>query len=365
MEVKTELVIRLLVAVFLAFVVGKILVTLFRGFFSNFWSSPEKNRVDIDQMIKKQVRILKEADSQDETGKSQNSKEEKKYQSLTEKKYRERFDTLSEGEEKSKLKKAMVFFDNCQWGEGIFFNKVREKVEKKFNTKLEMGEISILAHYFLREDFFLKTGNSYPSIDEMGKLMEHGLFLKKIISEAKLRKGTLIGHLSKRESLEIPHLSLGIEYFILSREKKGKSTDSLIPMLLGGDYIKRTSLDNFPERKIHEIILDYLIDEKERSFVPISENIHNLIDNAHIFSCLSRITHPKGKMDLSSAFKIFNLETNVELDEVKKVYKKLAKLKHPDRLSSLNIPEKYIGIANDNFSTIQEAYKLILNFKKK
>ena len=82
MEVKTELIIRLLVAVFLAFVVGKILVTLLRGFFSNFWSSPGKNRIDIDQMIKKQVRILKEADTQDETVKSQNGKEEKKYQSL-------------------------------------------------------------------------------------------------------------------------------------------------------------------------------------------------------------------------------------------------------------------------------------------
>ena len=80
MEVKTELIIRLLVAVFLAFVVGKILVTLLRGFFSKFWSSPGKNRIDIDQMIKKQVRILKEADTQDETVKSQNSKEEKKYQ---------------------------------------------------------------------------------------------------------------------------------------------------------------------------------------------------------------------------------------------------------------------------------------------
>ena len=122
MEVKTELIIRLLVAVFLAFVVGKILVTLLRGFFSNFWNSPGKNRIDIDQMIKKQVRILKEADTQDETVKSQNGKEEKKYQSLTEKKYKERFETLKEGEEKNNLKKAMVFFDNCQWGEGIFFN---------------------------------------------------------------------------------------------------------------------------------------------------------------------------------------------------------------------------------------------------
>ena len=221
-----------------------------------------------------------------------------------------------------------------------------------------------MAHYFLREDLFLKAGNSYPSIDEMGKLMEHGLFLKKIISEAKLRKGTLLDQLSKKESLEVPHLSLGIEYFILSREKKGKSTESLIPMLLGEDYIKRTSLENFPEKKIHEIILGYLLDEKERSFIPISQNIHNLVDNAHIFSCLSRITHPKGKMDLNSAFKIFNLESNVEVDEVKRVYKKLAKLKLPDRLSSLNIPEKYMAIANDNFSTIQEAYKLILNFKK-
>jgi DnaJ-domain-containing protein 1 len=42
----------------------------------------------------------------------------------------------------------------------------------------------------------------------------------------------------------------------------------------------------------------------------------------------------------------------------------LAKLKHPDRLSGLNIPEKYNSIANENFSRIQESYKLIIEFKK-
>ena len=63
--------------------------------------------------------------------------------------------------------------------------------------------------------------------------------------------------------------------------------------------------------------------------------------------------------------KIFNLSESCTLSDVKTVYKRLAKLKHPDRLAGLKIPEKYISLANHNFSNLQDAYKILTNFKKK
>ena len=373
MDVKSELVIRLFLAIFLVFVVGKILSTFIRGFFTDFWNPSGKDKLDLDKMIKKQVRILKEAqDSDGENGFSyQNSsaKEEKKYGSLTERKYRNRFESLiseNEKEEKGEVKKALVFFDNAQWGEGIFFNKVKEKVEKKFSTNIENRDVSNMAHLFLRGDIFLKLKKEkLPSIDEIGKLMEHGLILIKLVEEAKMRRGSILNHISHREGIDILHLALGVEYFILSAEEKGKVSESLIPMLLGDDYIKKTSLEGLHGKKISSIILDTLVDEKKNIFNPFSSNFHKISDNAHIFSCLSKIIHSKDKLDLNLALKIFNLRRSSSMEEVKKVYKRLAKLKHPDRLSGLNIPEKYISIANENFSRIQESYKLIVEFKKK
>jgi hypothetical protein len=372
MEVKSELVIRLFLAIFLVFVIGKILSTFIRGFFTNFWNPSGKDKLDFDKMIKKQVRILKEAqDSEGENGSSyQNSlvKEEKKYGSLTEKKYQNRFESLiseNEKEEKDEVKKAFVFFDNAQWGEGIFFNKVKKKVGKKFSTNIDNRDISYMAHLFLRGDIFLKIKKEkLPSIDEIGNLIEHGLVLKKLVEEAKMRRGSILNHISHREGIDVLHLALGVEYFILSAEKKGKVSEGLIPMLLGDNYIKKTSLETFHEKKISSIILESLVDEKKNIFNPLTSSFHKIFDNAHIFSCLSRINYSKDKLDLNSALKIFNLRRSSSIEEVKKVYKKLAKLKHPDRLSGLNIPEKYNSIANENFSRIQESYKLIIEFKK-
>ena len=61
MEFKMDLIFRLLVALFLLYVVSKIAATFIRGFFTDLFNGSGKNKIDIDQMIKKQVRILKEA----------------------------------------------------------------------------------------------------------------------------------------------------------------------------------------------------------------------------------------------------------------------------------------------------------------
>ena len=91
MEFKTELIFRLLVALFLIYVVGKIAATFIRGFFTDFFNGSGKNKIDIDQMIKKQVRILKEAQAAEgkdrDHKKGVDGKGSKKFKSNTERNY--------------------------------------------------------------------------------------------------------------------------------------------------------------------------------------------------------------------------------------------------------------------------------------
>jgi curved DNA-binding protein CbpA len=53
------------------------------------------------------------------------------------------------------------------------------------------------------------------------------------------------------------------------------------------------------------------------------------------------------------------------LDEIKKVYKKLAMQKHPDKIGAMNLPKIVEKKAIADFNQIQEAYELIVNSRKK
>ena len=376
MEFKTELIVRLLVALFLLYVVSKIAATFIRGFFTDLWNSSEKSKIDIDQMIKKQVRILKEAQVAED--KNENNKngvevvEGQKFKSNTEKSYHKRLEAIKEDsskqDEKKDLEKVMVFFDNVQWGEGLFFNRIKEKMEKKYHSSTSLSEISRWSHTLLRKDLFLfKKNGELLSIDEIGKIIEHGLFLKKSFEEAKKRKGRLVGHLANSEGLQVIFLLKGLEYFFLKKTKdfRKSGADKLIPILLKKDFIDKSNLGMISLKDLDNLILELLIDRQNASIKPVSNDLKEVYEYAHMFSCLNEVPKPKGDLNIESALKMFNLSKNCTLEEVKTVYKRLAKLKHPDRLSGLKIPEKYVSLANHNFSNLQDAYKILEGFKKK
>jgi len=270
--------------------------------------------------------------------------------------------------EKKGLEKVMIFFDNAQWGEGAFFNKIKEKMEKKYHSSTSLNEISKWSHILLREGFFLfKKEGQLLSIDEIGKLIENGLFFRKSFEEAKKRKGRLLNHLANSEGIHLIELARGIEYFFLKKEKEEsiQEVEKLIPLLLQKDFIDKSNLNRLTQDKLNRVIMGLLVNRETQSIVSISSYFKEIYEYAQMFSCLNEVQKPKGKLDITMALKMFNLSENCTLSEVKTVYKRLAKLKHPDRLSGLKIPEKYISIANHNFSNLQDAYKLLTTFKKK
>ena len=113
-----ELIFRLLVALFLLYVVSKIAATFIRGFFTDFFNSSGKNKIDIDQMIKKQVRILKEAQEAQVKDRDHKNgaadKEGQKFKSNTEKNYHMRLEKIKENSSKLNEKKRF------REGNGLF-----------------------------------------------------------------------------------------------------------------------------------------------------------------------------------------------------------------------------------------------------
>ena len=67
----------------------------------------------------------------------------------------------------------------------------------------------------------------------------------------------------------------------------------------------------------------------------------------------------KNKKDLKGAFRILGVDKSTSFEEIKKVYKSLAKSKHPDTLAGKNLPKSLEKVVTNNFSNIQAAYELL------
>jgi DnaJ like chaperone protein len=69
--------------------------------------------------------------------------------------------------------------------------------------------------------------------------------------------------------------------------------------------------------------------------------------------------HTTRKTNLDLNYKILGLESNATFEEVKKAYRKLAKMHHPDKFMHEN-PDRY-RMAEEHFIKIQQAYEAIEN----
>ncbi|MFT6604604.1 MAG: DnaJ like chaperone protein, partial [Bacteriovoracaceae bacterium] len=94
-------------------------------------------------------------------------------------------------------------------------------------------------------------------------------------------------------------------------------------------------------------------------FIKIKELIELISSEAHLYHSLSPLPDLKGKNDIKGALSLFGLKEDATAEQIKKAYKKISMLKHPDRLASKGIPKAFEDIAHENFTRIQSAYELI------
>jgi hypothetical protein len=158
----------------------------------------------------------------------------------------------------------------------------------------------------------------------------------------------------KKEELELTQSCKAITYYFCPTNR----TD-FFSKIVSNNPSEINLINTYKPGDLQNKINEKLIEQIEKGNNPriFLQEICNL---SVLFDSLKKIEPLQSKFDLVGARRIFDLKNGASLEEIKKRYKSLAKINHPDTLVSLELPEDILRMVNGNFSQIKHAYDLLV-----
>ncbi|MBK24978.1 MAG: hypothetical protein CME70_13355 [Halobacteriovorax sp.] len=351
-----------LCAIFLAKLFAPVVFSLFNDLFSK--NKPKKGGANLEAMIAHKEAMLRKGENSKNSSLVNNDaleagiKNKRAGKSEVEIRYLDYSDELNKvGNEEllEDVQKTLALFESLQWGEGQAISEVRTKFNKKFSAApTQRTFINNLKNLLKREVPLSRSTKNLPQYNEITDLLITKTFLQGFCGEDDFSK-ELAKAVSRKLRISMASILKAVAAFLAKVE--GQNEQKIYKTIV--EAKNPFSAWDLPSRE--KLVNKALITEDKKYFVSIKDLIESITAEAHLFHTLSPLPPLNGKNDIPGALKIFGLTEEASAEEIKKTYKKLSMLKHPDRLASKGIPKSFEEVANDNFTQIQAAYDILKN----
>ena len=165
-----------------------------------------------------------------------------------------------------------------------------------------------------------------------------------------------------------PHKTKDILKQIFNEEKNNFDNLEEVAYMLGQSILKdKSKQQQFMGFLIQLAFIDGEVSKNEDEILQTIAASFEFDPNAYhaIFEQFEKImsnTHPKANID--DAYKVLGVSKDDELNTIKKAYRKLIRLYHPDIIKSQGKDEAYMQEATAKTQEINQAYEMIKNSKK-
>ena len=233
---------------------------------------------------------------------------------------------------KSTLRANKKFLQEIQWGGGVYFEEIESSLKKK-GIKIKTFEVSQTLKSYLKKKWEKKT----PSISTLKEFCKIHLF---------------IDHILKNQD-KMPDKTIMAIHYYLNRTKKSSKNNLIKKILEDSQSIRQKKISN-SETKIFTLLISLWENGEDQFiyFISIIEKEALFFNN---FAPYPQIN----KKDIGIAYTILNASRKNSKKEIKKKYRDLIKLRHPDKFTSLKLPARADKIIHENFTKIQQAYDLL------
>jgi hypothetical protein len=352
---KMDLIIKAFSICVLIYIIGKILAPILGGTLQNllFGTKKKKNSdINFDHMIEQKKIMLRGDGRESSDGKALDPQSGRK--GRTEEALHQEYNKLSQKKQRSpneekryqELKTFMAMIDSLQWGAGPELKAIANKLGQLIGSRVDETIINQSFTQLKEREAFLTTQGELKSFTDIQNALESYTFLKLLLEKPEVQSAQ-----AKKWNMDVLNLKRGLS-LAFSKKKGGPSVKDLI----------KNNQPALPQASSQNL-LSFLL--QGGSKIQSRLDVANLIkEEAEIFHTLSPMAPLKGKNDREGALKSLGLGAGANLEQIKKQYKKLARLKHPDRLKGKGIPSEFESIATENFTQIKEAYDILIKESK-
>ncbi|MFA6236153.1 MAG: J domain-containing protein [Bacteriovorax sp.] len=250
-------------------------------------------------------------------------------------------------------------YQETQWGGGQFLKELQKEISKNYSYTLADTKVNAFILLCEKRNYlrYLSEDNR-KSKEAIKNYLVTLLIFFLMIDETKDKTFFVIEKIAKKINVTPYAMALAVQIKILMT----------------------TSLKNtLKEERIYSDILvlnQYSEDTIKAATEAISKKEANLWAKSpsQLFeeltlalsysSMLMPIPKLKNRKDIDTASEILGIGTEASLEEIKKTYKKMALLKHPDKIVSQKLPKVLERKGIDRFNQIQEAYEVLVAHKK-
>jgi hypothetical protein len=257
-------------------------------------------------------------------------------------------------------KEIEAIYKETKWGGGEFAKGIQKEIAKNYSYTL--AETKVNSFIMLAEK---KHYLRYLSVDNQ----KNPEAIKNYLSLVMLNL-ILIEEIRNKELIILEkvankcHIST-LEFMLALQLKILYAINSKMVLKEERIFIDNFTLHQYSEETIKEAFITILKQEANlwaKGHSLYFEELSLYLSYANILIPLPKIEHKK---DLKSAYSILKVNEDMETDEIKKAYKKIAMFKHPDKVGQLHLPKMLEKKAINNFNKIQEAYDIVMSHRKK
>jgi DnaJ domain len=242
-----------------------------------------------------------------------------------------------------------------QWGESPFHFEILNYLEKTYLLKADLIQITKALKELIKNDILISPKwRNLPNLSDLEQIVALRVIFDIFLTESKIWGKENLKVFCKKEELDLIQFCKAITYYFCPANRT-----NFFSKIVTNNPSQINLINTYKAVELQNKINEKLIEQIEKGNSPriFLQEIYNL---SILFDSLKKIEPLQSKFDLVGARRIFDLKNGASLEEIKKRYKSLAKINHPDTLVSLELPEDIIKMVNGNFSQIKQAYDLLV-----
>jgi DnaJ-domain-containing protein 1 len=346
MLIHKDIIIRVVFSFIFIAVTFRVLGPIFFNYLKKKLPGQYGQESDIDAMIRRQKeRLRAQYGLQGDVQSSQMAKENTNHR--------------DESPSRPPTKEIEQIYKETKWGGGEFLKEIQLDITKNYSYTLADTKVNAFILLCEKRNYLrFLTPEHRASKTALKNYLVTLLIFFLLIEEIREKKYYILEKIAKKLGVSASELALAfqIKLLMIVSLKKELKEDRI--------FTEAIVINQYSEETIKEASESIAKREANLWAKSPSQLFEELTLALNYASMLIPIPKLKNKKDLDTACEVLGINLQQNIEDIKMTYKKIALIKHPDKIVSQKLPKVLENKAIERFNQIQEAYEVVIAHKK-